>query len=558
MEPMEELTRINEDFQRLLARPAPAEPTPVHRVDELMVWLMLGGKDVGKSTFLNALLNVTVSDADREDAEGTRCFTAYLHRSQQEKLAARFAELAVELRYHLHDSEAHQYLCLIDGPDFDSRFTRHTAQVRQVLAAGAADGAVLLASPAKYKDELYWQAFGRLAGALSPGHILFALTKADELGDYRQAVRADFDATVARRVDEWHLAETGRVEADSSLRTFLIDSPGRAVDFTKLETHLLRKLTAAEVRDAQRLNIRHALASGIAEIRRYYNLDEVSRTLAEAAAPERLDEIFTDFFPEAYFQAVTARLLHDRDIAAGLRERIDEQGGQLLAGTATIAAIGRRLGRLLPFRGRAAGEGAELSAEAFSLQRRLRWGQEDLAARLVQARAEALHPLRRLESEAAKPFIEDEGTIKEDLLQLLDDHLAQPAVKRAGRPLRLLLNLPVYMYLALFVIILLFPVFLMLQAWGVRQAPDLLNILTLDNVKISVIGFLGYYVMALFFALRRQRDWARREAEKLVERFVTDLRILLRQDVTRPLDRFTAAFTRLEKRLRHIGELGSE
>jgi len=554
MEPMAELTRINEDFQRLLVRSTPAALTPVHRADELMVWFMLGGKDVGKSTFLNALLHVTITDADREDAEGTRSFTAYLHRSQRDKLATRLTGLPVELRYHEHDSEAHRHLCLIDGPDFDSRFVRHAGQVRRVLEAGAADGAVLLTSPAKYKDEQYWQAFARLADALSPGHILFALTKADELGGYLDSVRADFTATIARRVKE------GRNGAEpvAPVQTYLIDSPRRAGDFPKLEARLLRKLSAAEVRDAQRLNIRHALAHGVEEIRRHYRLDEVRRLLTGAAEPDRAEEIFTDFFPEAYFQTVSARLLHDRRIAGALRERIDERGGQLLAGTATLGALGRRLSRLVPFRGRAAGDETALSAEVFALDQRLRWGQEDLTARLAQAKAEVLHPLRRLEPEAAALIVEEPGPLKEDLSQLLDDHLAQPAVKRPARPLRLLLNLPVYMYLALFVIVLFFPVFLMLQAWGIFSAPDLQKILTLDNLKISVIGFLGYYIMALFFAARRQREWVRREAEKLVQGFTAELRNVLRRDVMRPLERFIAALDRLEKRLRKIVETGNE
>ena len=551
MNPMEQLNRINERFQELLAAPEKAEFVPFHRSDDLMVWFLLGGKDVGKSTFLNALLGATVSGEPPEEAEGTRAFVAYIHESARPDFEERLDGLPIDVRFHVHHSEAHRRLCLIDSPDFDSRFERHASQVRQVLRAGIADGAVLLSSPAKYKDLKYWNAFEKLSGALARRHILFTLTKADELGSYLEDVRADFGRTIDRRMGAWQGDEGAGVSRPRDARIFLIDSLERAVDFSRLESRLLRKLSAGEVRDAQQENLRHTLTRGADRIRGHYRLHEVRRRLDEAAAADRTDDLFDEHFPGAYFDAVASRLAGQRELAAVIRDRLVDEAGRSLAGIPAILSAFRWVGSRTLFRLRAGGSRAPESTEAHDLTQLLRWGQEDLEQRIATAREEVLSGVRLGRPEAFRSYIQEAATLRDDLSQLLEDHLSGTTGNLFSWPMRLALNLPIYLYLLLFVTLLLYPVFLLLQAWDLLDAPRLTSILTLDNVKVSVIGFAGYYIMASLYVIRKYRERARTELESLSDRFTAAMREVVRVEMVRPLSGFVEAFDRLEESLNH-------
>ncbi len=555
MDPMEQLQEINSAFQELLAFPQPADLSPAHKGDDLMVWFLLGGKDVGKSTFLNALLDREVSREPPESAEGTSRFVAYIHESAGRELTERLQGLPITIHLHAHESESHRRLCLIDSPDFDSRFEHHASQVAQVLKAGAADGAVLLASPEKYKNMTYWNTFHALSGALSPRHILFVLTKADELGDYLQDVRTDFLRTVVQRMDPeegkdgQNATRKGREDPQQEARIFLIDSLKRAVDFSRLEARLLRKLSEKDVRSAQQENLHHALTLGATRIREHYGLEEIGKNLKEAAVAQRIDDICREAFPNAYFHTVASRITGSRDVAALIRERAGREPSRTLAGIPAIQSAIQWLAARNPLRLRSDGTHPVDPGTGPDLGRLTRWGEEDLDRRLERASRDALSGLWLENPEALEPFTRGEGSAKDELAQCMEDLLAGPARKTLSLPMRLLLNLPIYLYLVFFLTLLFSPVFLLLKAWDVPHMPDLTGLLSLDNVKVAVIGFLGYYLMALFFVLRKQRDRVHREMEELAKRFTSDMLAFLREAVRRPFSRFEEAFTRLEERL---------
>ncbi|MDP8257699.1 MAG: GTPase domain-containing protein [Candidatus Alcyoniella australis] len=540
MDPIEKLEQINQAFAELLAAPRPAQLAPAHRADELMVWFLLGGKDVGKSTFLNSLLQTQVSSEPPESAEGTSGFVAYIHHSARPELEARISGLPLKVRFHDHQSEAHRRLCLIDSPDFDSRYQSHAAQVARALGAGAADGVVLLASPAKYKDVDYWNAFNSVSGAMSLRHILFVLTKADELGDYIDQVRDDFRATIERRVDAADQGNAGRI--------YLVDSIERGLDFKRLESKLLRKLSADDVAVAQRHNRQQALSRGANSIREHYRLPDIGGELARAMAPEQIDEAFEEQFSDVYFQAVSARLARHSGVAAAVREELWTLSGRSLAGVSAISGALRWISSRRPLRLRSKSSHDERPPEASDLAPLLRWGGETLEQRLERAQRRTLEPLRLEHPEALEPLL-DQGAAFQDLEQLLDDHLAQPVKRLFSWPLRLLLNLPVYLYLLFFVCLLFYPALLMLRAWGLIAIPGFEGLLTLENVEVSVIGFIGYYIMAAMFVIRRSRERVRSESELLAQRFVEQMRELLRGQTRLPLQRFSEQFTRLLQRL---------
>ena len=518
-----------------------------------MVWFLLGGKDVGKSTFLNALLDTEVSGEPADSAEGTRQFVAYVHESARRDLETRLGGLPIQLRLHTHTSESHQRLCLIDSPDFDSRFERHASQVGEVLQAGAADGAVLLASPEKYKNLTYWKVFGELSRTLSPRHILFVLTKADELGGYLEQVRADFAHTVSQRLPDWGEAAAADPSLPPTARVFLIDSPGRGLDFPALESRLLQRLTRSDVRQAQEENLRHALLNGIDRLREHYRLEEVRSSLGEATRPERAEAVFQEHFPEAFAHTVAARVAASREVRTLLRERAHLHAGATLAGMPALQAALQGLADLNPFRPRARDADTRGQDLACEMERLTRWGEEDLDERARASREELLAELRLEHPGALDPYRREQPRLRDALARRLEDLLALPLSRTLDLKLRLLLNLPVYLYFLFFLVLLLSPVLLVVRAWLLPRVPDPGALFTLDLVKVSVIGFAGYYTMAALFVVRKQRDRIRGEMGLLSQRFVSEMELLIRAELARPLSRFGAEFNRLLERLDRLG-----
>lgn len=542
-----DLRKVNEGLRELLAADVPATITAPHAADELMVWVLLGGKDVGKSTLLNSLLGEVVTDRAPESAEGTSRLVAYVHEAHRDHLATRLAGLDVDVRYHVHSHDARRRLCLIDSPDFDSSFARHATQVREVLSHGVADGAVLLASPSKYKDKVFWKAFGQLSGAVSSEHILFALTKADELGDFEKAVRDDFTATVARRMATWRRNGDDQPSA-AKPRVFLLDSPHKALDFGDLEARLMRRMSVDEVRGAQAANRRRADTHGAREIVRHYRLDELHERATRAADPTEIEAVFEHHFPDAFFHAAADRLRNRGEVTDAVRDHLGRHRQSGLAGLAALLSLGRWLGSLAPRWLQRSNQDAPLGSLDLDICRDLRWGQDDIEDRLAQAQDELIGRLRLPEPEV--PSVAPGSTdVAAEINRLFAGHLSRPAPPLFSWPLRLLLNLPVYLYLVFFITILLFPGFLLLEAWDLWQAPALGDVLTPDNVKVSVIGFVGYYVMALLFTVRRRREQAQRVTANIVSDFIVTSHELLLSETARPLSDFRARLAELTESL---------
>ena len=150
-----------------------------------------------------------------------------------------------------------------------------------------------------------------------------------------------------------------------------------------------------------------------------------------------------------------------------------------------------------------------------------------------------------------EPFLTPERDVVRTLSDRLEDLLAQPAGRPISRAVRFALNLPVYLYVLFFLFLLCSPVFLLLKAWGVPHMPDFTGVMTLDNVKVAVLGFAGTYLMALLYGVRKQRDGVRRELGVLAQCFIAELKAVLREEVERPPARLREAFNRLEEQLDH-------
>ncbi len=176
-----ELVAANRELAGLL-HCAPAElllGADVARTDHLVVCGILGGKDVGKSTLINALARTPVSLDDREVGRGTEEPIAFVHADMQAALAQRLQDLplAATLRCCPHPAEAIRNVVLIDLPDFDSEFENHVQTVRAL--APLLDRVLWVLTPRKLGDRAWVEMLQRVIQ--DPHNVHCVLNKVDEL-----------------------------------------------------------------------------------------------------------------------------------------------------------------------------------------------------------------------------------------------------------------------------------------------------------------------------------------------------------------------------------------
>ncbi len=142
---------------RRLARALQRSPLPLTAGaaqtlrDPLWVWGVLGGKDVGKSSLINALAGGEVAEPSATVGEGTYRPAVYLSAQDEAALRSRLGgvpELAVV--YRSGGPQSLRGLALVDLPDFDSLFEHHVDQVRRI--AGVLDGIIWVTTPKKVAD----------------------------------------------------------------------------------------------------------------------------------------------------------------------------------------------------------------------------------------------------------------------------------------------------------------------------------------------------------------------------------------------------------------------
>jgi hypothetical protein len=152
---------VNEELSRLLGRP-PTRLLSAGRpvaTDGLILCGVLGAKDVGKSSLINALAGCDVCEPEPEVAEGTFGAVVYAHRECVDDACRRLAGLTLQ-RVVGHDLEQVRNLVLVDLPDFSSTFRSHLHVVRE--AVPRLDRVVWLWDPIVAGDRSYSERIGRV------------------------------------------------------------------------------------------------------------------------------------------------------------------------------------------------------------------------------------------------------------------------------------------------------------------------------------------------------------------------------------------------------------
>lgn len=298
-----ELEGLNQELAQLTEQP-PARlqvQTGDSGKDNLFLYGIVGGKDVGKTSLINQLAGARISiDTDILD-EGTSVAVAYCHEvdcpALQKKLTA---DMSGRVEYVTHTRDVLRNVVLIDFPDFDSRFLGHRDDVRRL--SRYLQGLVWVITPRKYGDHEFIDQLE--AVAQSHENYLIILNKTDQLDgrvDLETARREILgylkDECVRRRI----APPTGdRLLMVSALNTVRYEYP-------RLYERLIRRHSPEEILRAKVKNLRAEFRKNLEKIREYYTLSE--RIAELNGALEEIAYALREEFDEAYFDAVWQRVL---------------------------------------------------------------------------------------------------------------------------------------------------------------------------------------------------------------------------------------------------------
>ena len=290
---------------------------------------IIGGKDVGKSALVNALVGRDIT-AITSHGPGTETVVAYAHASQEAALRA-LLEREVSGRYRVvtHDSPHLQRQVLLDLPDIDSHWRSHLEVTRAMLRHMLYP--VWVQSVEKYADRQPQEMLARVAAGNAAQNFVFCLNKVDQVegtgfgvqgsgeegdGAPQAAVeiREDFAARIARTLG---LASPPDVFLISAIRPERYDLP-------RLRKLLSRQKSDDAVRHSKELAVRRQDTSLVQWLREQ-NLDEKAGRLerllreAEEAVAARVGEPLLERAIPRLLDDPAARLAMTDEV---LRERV--------------------------------------------------------------------------------------------------------------------------------------------------------------------------------------------------------------------------------------------
>jgi len=282
----------------LLAQDSPAltiaSDEPIYMIG------LIGGKDVGKSSLVNALVGLPISRASAS-GPGTETVIAYAHRSAMGQLESRLQQI-VPGKFEIvgHDNPQLSRQVLLDLPDIDSVYADHIETTQRMLRHMLFP--IWLQSIEKYADQQPQRLLARVAEGNDPGNFLFAINKIDLLiaREGQSAVRELCDDYANRIARSLSLAASPKIYALSAANPSKYDLPQlraalgqeRSKQDVSQSLQLAgrqRDRTLLRWLDAQNLPDRAARAQ-----RTYHEADELVRErlagpILETALPRLLD-----------------------------------------------------------------------------------------------------------------------------------------------------------------------------------------------------------------------------------------------------------------------------
>ncbi len=304
--------------------------------DHLWVWGILGGKDVGKSTLIDALAGAGVTAGGERPGEGTCRPTAFLCAQDRAALEARLQDMPEEVIYRTTAPAAMRGLVLIDLPDYDSLFDSHIQVVRSV--ARLLDGIIWVTTPKKVADirgiseiqqvlkdrdnfvyvvnKIDWllaQSNGTPAAALE--HMRTTLDRQVAASDAAATAERTFLISARHRTSDDALAVIAQSRNLDSVTALREQSPDmiRAVaaateDFKRLSTLLTSPPTAESTETSKQANLEFQLRVQRQRICDHFKPQDHLEQLRHASAEEEISEVVTRAIPPSYTEPLLRRL----------------------------------------------------------------------------------------------------------------------------------------------------------------------------------------------------------------------------------------------------------
>ncbi|MGH7180245.1 MAG: GTPase, partial [Tepidisphaeraceae bacterium] len=267
---------------------------------------LIGGKDVGKSSLVNALVGRDIS-ARTSFGPGTQDVIAYAHGARREEVRALLeAEVPARFRIVTHDNASLDRQVLLDLPDIDSHWSDHVQITRRILRHMLYP--LWIASIEKYADQRPQKLLAEVAAGNDPRNFLFCLNKVDQLpAPDAGALRDDY----ARRI-----AGTLKLSEPPVVRLISALAPG-AHDLPALRALLASQKAEESVTDARDLANRRRQRTLVAW------LDAQNLPQRQAQARRLLDtaeELLADRVAQPILEQRLPRLQSDAGFRAWLLE----------------------------------------------------------------------------------------------------------------------------------------------------------------------------------------------------------------------------------------------
>lgn len=298
----QELSDVCSELVRLTEMPAPplefADPEVA--AAPLFVYGILGGKDVGKTTLINALAGSTISHEDREIGPGTHTPVVYVHHDDAPLLRQRLgADAGLEFEVSTHDREVLRHVALVDLPDFDSKRNLPDHARRAAAFKPYLDAFIWVTTVRKIDHPELLRQMESVAPKKE--NFLCVVTFADEVVE---SGKDSLDGLRQLCLEKIHRLYFKDFASDN---LFAICTLHKAqFDFPGLERRLIRRHTVAEIAERRRRNALRSTLATIATIREHFRLDESLNSLemVHGELPDRCRENM----PDGYWDVVSERV----------------------------------------------------------------------------------------------------------------------------------------------------------------------------------------------------------------------------------------------------------
>lgn len=255
---------------------------------------LVGGKDVGKSSLVNALVGQQIT-TPTSFGPGTDKAIAYVHKDATTELRHVLASEAFTVTTHTVDSLKNQVL--LDLPDIDSHYADHVKLTRRMLRHMLYP--LWIQSIEKYADRMPQQLLAAVAEGNDPANFIFCLNKADQLRpEQAEELRQDYAKRIARvlelpappRVYLLSAARPQEFDLPELRRLLSRSKPTKSVDQAWSLANRRRQRSLLGWIEHQRLSERAAHLTRIEQDAREITAAKIVLPLVDRAIPRLLDD----------------------------------------------------------------------------------------------------------------------------------------------------------------------------------------------------------------------------------------------------------------------------